>query len=91
MERFGITDVKYLVGKRVFLTSKDNEMVAKFLWTKLNRLLKKEEFRHITVHDLSIEETEKLQVLYSNKLKTYYNEKEVCEMCGVAAEKIKGR
>ena len=32
-----------------------------------------------------IEEMQKLQVLYANKLKTHYNDKEVCEMCGVAA------
>ena len=35
--------------------------------------------------DLDIEEMQKLQVLYANKLKTHYNDKEVCEMCGVAA------
>ena len=125
MKKYGITDVKDLIGKRVFLTSRGNEMVAHFLWTKLNRLLKDEGLRHITVHDLrhtfatrclqagmsirvlqvilghssiqmterythlvddlDIEEMQKLQVLYANKLKTHYNDKEVCEMCGVAA------
>ena len=43
-----------------------------------------ERYTHL-VDDLDIEEMEKLQVLYSNKLKTYYDAKEVCEMCGVAA------
>ena len=125
MKKYGITDVKDLIGKRVFLTSRGNEMGAHFLWTKLNRLLKDEGLRHITVHDLrhtfatrclqagmsirvlqvilghssiqmterythlvddlDIEEMQKLQVLYANKLKTHYNDKEVCEMCGVAA------
>lgn len=125
MKKYGIKDVKDLYGKKVFLTSKGNTIVAHFLWTKLDRLLKRKEFRHISVHDLrhtfatrclqagmslrvvqiilghssieiterythlvddlDIEEMEKLQLLYDKKLKTFFDEKEVCEMCGVAA------
>lgn len=125
MKKYGITDIKDLVGRKVFLTNQGNGIVAQFLWTKLDRLLKKVGFRHIRVHDLrhtfatrclqagmslrvlqvilehasiemtekythlvddlDIEEMEKLQNLYDSKLKTFYDEKEVCEMCGMAA------
>lgn len=125
MKKYGITDVKDLRGKRVFLTSKGNNIIAHFLWTKLDRLLKKVGFRHIRVHDLrhtfatrclqagmslrvlqvilghaniamtekythlvddlDIEEMSKLQKLYEGKLQPFYNEREICEMCGVAA------
>lgn len=37
------------------------------------------------VDDLDIEKMSKLQKLYEKKLQPFYNEKEICEMCGVAA------
>ena len=52
MEKYQIKDVKDLKGKKVFLTSNGNTIVAHFLWTKLNRILQREGFRHIRVHDL---------------------------------------
>lgn len=131
MKKYGIKSVEELKGKQVFVTSKDNPIVAHFLWTKLDRILKKAGFRHITVHDLrhtfatrclqagmslrvlqvilghasiemtekythlvddlDIEEMEKLQKLYDKKLKTFYNEKEVCQMCRSSCIEIKGR
>lgn len=121
MKKYGITKIEDLKGKKVFLTSKGNSIIAHFLWTKLNRILKRMKFRHIRVHDLrhtfatrclqagislrvlqvilghasiemtekythlvddlDIEEMEKLQNLYDNKLKVDYSEKEICEMC----------
>ena len=125
MKKYGITNVEDLKGKRVFLTSEGNAVIAQFLWTKLDRLLKKVGFRHIRVHDLrhtfatrclqagmsirvlqiilghanlamtekythlvddlDIEEMAKLQGLYGQKLQPFYNDKEICEMCGAAA------
>lgn len=43
-----------------------------------------EKYTHL-VDDLDIEEMKKLQNLYDNKLKIYYSEKEICEMCGNVA------
>lgn len=52
MEINNIKSINELKGKPLFLTSKNNRLKADFLWTKLERYLKKNNFRHIGVHQL---------------------------------------
>lgn len=52
MELHNIKNIKELSGLPVFLTNKNNKVNADFLWTKLNRFLKRKNFRHIGVHEL---------------------------------------
>ena len=47
-----IKKLEELNDRPLFLTRKGNRVKADFLWTKLNRFLRKSEFRHIGVHQL---------------------------------------
>lgn len=52
MEINNIKNIEELKGKSLFLTKTGRKVNAEFLWTKLDRFLKKEGFRHIGVHQL---------------------------------------
>ena len=52
MEVNNIRSQKELKGKPLFLTEKKNRIQSDFLWTKLDRFLKKNDFRHIGIHQL---------------------------------------
>lgn len=47
-----VKSIEELQEMPVFLTSRGNKINSDFLWTKLDRLMKKEGFRHIGVHQL---------------------------------------
>lgn len=52
MEINNIETIDELKGKPLFLTGRGNRIKADFLWKKLDRFLKKNEFRHLEVHQL---------------------------------------